>query len=75
MANVFKQLRSLIPQDVTQVGSVVSSSLDGTSLINLVGGGEVRVAGTGFSNGTPVFIRGGRIVSQAPSLTEIPIDV
>lgn len=75
MANPWKKLRSLLPQDNVQVGTSQGSNSDGTTTVDLVGGGTVIVAGTGFASGTPVFIKSGRILSQAPSLSAVDVDV
>ena len=75
MSNPWKQLRSLLPQDPTQVGESLGPNGDGTTYVDLTGGGRVKVAGDGYANGTPVFVKGGRILSQAPSLTAIEIQV
>ncbi len=75
MANPWNLLRTILPRDVMQVGSVQIISGDGTSNVLLVGGGVVRVTGSDFAVGQPVFIKGSRIVSAAPSLSVIQIDV
>ncbi|MEM6483811.1 MAG: hypothetical protein AAF662_02335 [Pseudomonadota bacterium] len=68
MTNLLSQLRRLVPEDVTQVGESQGPNGDGTTDVVLIGGGRVRVTGTGFALGTPVFVRGGLITGQAPSL-------
>lgn len=50
-------------------------NLDGTSDVALIGGGTVTVAGDGFTVSTPVFVNGGRIVSEAPALSVTTIEV
>lgn len=68
MANPWNQLRGLLPESPQQVGTVQSVNGDGTSEVLLVGGGVVRAIGDGFSVGQPVFVKGGQILSAAPSL-------
>lgn len=76
MANPYKALLSILPQEPLQVGEVQSSNGNGTSLIQLVGGGDfVTVSGPTFANGTPVFVKGTRILSEAPSLAVQDIQV
>jgi hypothetical protein len=75
MANPLKQLRGLIPQDVVQVGTSQGPNGDGTTNVSLLGGGTVVCSGTGYSNGTPVFIKGSVILSAAPSPTAVDIEV
>jgi len=75
MANPWKQLRSLLPQDTVQVGESQGPNGDGTTDVALVGGGTVTVSGDGYASGTPVYLKGGRILSQAPSLSVTDITV
>jgi len=73
--NPYLRLRGLLSSDVTLVGSVAAVNLDGTSDVALIGGGTVTVAGDGFTVSTPVFVKGGRIVSEAPALSVTTIEV
>jgi hypothetical protein len=75
MANPYKALRDLIPEPAMQVGTSQGPNGDGTTDVILVGGGTVTATGTGYAFGTPVFVKGGLIVSQAPSLSVTDIEV
>lgn len=75
MANPWNRLRETLPEPATQVGTVQTLNGDGTSDVLLVGGGVVRASGDGFTAGSPVFVRGGQILSAAPSLNIQLIEV
>lgn len=68
MANPWKLLQGLLPSEPVQVGSVQALNGDGTSQVAMVGGGVIRVTGDSFAVSQPVFVKGGLIVSAAPSL-------
>lgn len=72
--NVWRQLKTLIVDDVTTVGTVSGQNGDGTVNVDLVGGGTVVATGSA-TNGTDVFISNGFIRGVAPSLTEVVLDV
>ena len=73
--NPWKRLRGILPGDTTEVGVVQAQLANGTTTVSLVGGGVVTVSGTGFGSGVSVFIRGGAIVSGAPALSSVDIEV
>jgi hypothetical protein len=57
------------------VGASEGENGDGTTDVTLVGGGRITVSGTGYTAGTPVFVQGGRLLAQAPSLSTTDITV
>lgn len=74
--NPFKRLRGLLVDNAQQIGTIQSANTSkGTSIVVLVGGGEIEASGTGFAVGSRVFIQGARIVSAAPSLPAVEIQV
>jgi len=75
MANPWNRLRDTLPEAPRQVGTVIALNGDGTSNVELVGGGTVRVIGSLFGTGEAVFVKGGRIESAAPSLNIQLIEV
>lgn len=75
LGNPWLRLRGLFGTETRQVGSVQSVNADGTSTVQLVGGGVVVVTGTGFAVSSAVFVEGGAIVGGAPSLTVSTIEV
>ena len=70
MTNAYTKLLRLLPSDPVQFGTVVSSS-GGFTTVQLPGGSQVVVRGTA-TVAASVFIRGGAIDSEAPSL---PLDI
>lgn len=75
MANPYNLLQSLLPKEALQIGTSQGPNGDGTTDVLLLGGGLITASGDGYSNGTPVFVKGSRITAQAPSLTPVDIDV
>lgn len=68
MANVWTKFKSLLPEDVVQIGTVEHVYNDGTSLVVLIGGGQQRVTGNNVSAGNNCYIKNGEITQQAPNL-------
>lgn len=73
MSNLYKQLMDLMPDPALQVG-VVSVLNDGIADVTLPGGGVIKARGDA-AVGDSVFVRGGVIEGQAPSLSIITIEV
>ena len=73
--NVFKQLKSLVSDKTTSVGTSQGANGDGTTDVLLVGGGVIKVSGEGYLNGTSVFIQNGFITGAAPNLSPVVLDV
>jgi hypothetical protein len=77
MFNLYEQFVNLFPRDTVKVGVAVTNYSDGTCLLNLSGGGSVKV----FRNGTTVtaglsyFYKSAGIVAQAPSLINVELTV
>lgn len=77
MFNVYEAFVNLFPRDTVKVGIAVTNYADGTSLLNVAGGGSVKV----YRNGTTVvagqnyFYKSSGIVAQAPSLTTVELTV
>lgn len=72
--NQWSAFRGLLPGDPLLAGTIAASHGDGTVTVDLVGGGGMRVRGTG-SIGQAVYVRGGRVEGAAPALTAFDIDV
>lgn len=75
MANPWKRLQSLLPEDPVQIGTVQVDNADGTYGVDLVGGGRITVTGSGYSVNQRVFVRGTMIMSAAPDLPVVEIEV
>lgn len=65
-SNVFTSFVELLPEDIIKVATV-SSTTGTSSLVTLIDGGVETVKGLGVV-GTNVYIKGGEIVSKAPTL-------
>lgn len=73
--NLWQRFRELLPSDPLLIGTVLSHNADGTSTVELPGGGQLRVMGQGVAVAAKAFIQGGRIVEQAPDLPVTEIEV
>lgn len=73
--NPWKRLKGLLADDPTEIGTVQTQNSNGTSVVSLVGGGLITVTGTGYAPGQRVFTKGGAIVSGAPALPAVEIEV
>jgi hypothetical protein len=71
--NIYNRLLGLLPVSRTEVGTVVEVYTDGVR-IELQTGGFVRVKGEA-TVGQRVFIKNGQVLSTAPTLTGVEIEV
>lgn len=73
-SNSFVELRRLLaPEAPLWVGTVLFHNPDGTSTIELPGGGILRVRGQGVAVGDNAFVQGGEVRGEAPALDSITI--
>lgn len=68
--NVFKLLKSILPEPPLQVATILSI-YGGVATLQLPGGGTIQARGTGAA-GARVFVRNGLIEGAAP---ELPVEV
>lgn len=68
MSNPWVRFGALIAPGAKAVVSVKSVGLDGTSLVELRSGDELRVQGDSVAVGEGALIQGGRIIGAAPLL-------
>jgi hypothetical protein len=73
--NPFKRFQGLLHREAKQVATVSQVNSDGTLKVDVFGGGSVIVTGDGYLVGVKVFIQSGRVVSPAPTLTPVDIEV
>jgi hypothetical protein len=66
MSNVWTQFENLLEKDTTQIATIISSN-GTTTTVELLSGDRLKVIGTG-AEGTVIYIKGGEIKQQAPSL-------
>lgn len=75
MANIYRMLVSLLPeQDQRNIGQVVSYG-GGYTQLQTLGGGTVKVLGEGVPVGSMAFFKGGRLEEAAPNLPSYEIEV
>lgn len=74
--NLYRQLRSLLPEPPLLVATVLSIDTDlGTSLVQFPGGGQQTVRGTAVAVGLGAFVRNGVVEGEAPALTYLEVEV
>lgn len=73
--NLYRQLRSLLPEPALTVATVAATHSDGTTTVTYPGGSQQRVRGTGYTVPQKVFVRAGQIEGAAPSLTSVTIEL
>lgn len=71
--NLAVAFRNLLPRRPLLVGTVISAASE-ASTVQLPGGAEIVVRGTG-AVGSKVFVRDGSIEGPAPSLPVVTIEV
>ena len=71
--NIYRQFLDLMPQRPLQVGTVVATSGE-TSTVELPGGGRLQVRGAA-TVGAQVFVRDGVIEAVAPALGIVQIEI
>lgn len=72
-SNLWKRLRDINPAPPLQIGTVAATTPAGV-VVTLLGGAQITVRGSA-STGAKVFVRDGVLEGEAPSLTEVQINV
>jgi hypothetical protein len=75
MSNLWSRFEKMLPNDTTQVVTVLAVNSDGTSRVGTMGGGEMIVLGTSVVAGNKAFVKAGEITGPAPNLTSLEIEV
>ena len=73
--NPWSRWEALEPQPTRMIGAILEHGADGTSLVEIIGGGQVRARGTGVAVGHLAFVRDGEIEGEAPELPLALIEV
>jgi hypothetical protein len=73
--NLWNTLKSILPDRPTLIGTVLAQMPDGTSAVQMIGGGLMRAAGHGVAEGKNCFIRDGLIIGEAPDLKVYEFEV
>jgi hypothetical protein len=68
--NAFLRFRQLLPQRTRYTATIDAINTDGTSNGTTRDGGKVKVIGDSVEVGLKAWIEDGRIVGEAPDLTE-----
>ena len=75
-AALYKRLQALLPDAPVQTGEVIEVYADGTALITLPGGGQQRVRNPlGHIVQDQVFLQGGAVIGDAPTLPYVLIEI
>lgn len=75
MTNPWTRWGALEPKPILMVGEVLELTEDGASLVEIIGGGVVRAAGTSVPVGHRAFVRGGEIEGEAPELALAQMEI
>ena len=73
--NLAGEFQKLLPQSPLQIGTVVAHNPDGTSTVEIVGGGTLVVRETGVAIGLKTYMQYGQIQGEAPDLPVFEIEV
>lgn len=75
MANIWQMFSDLVPGSPTLIGTVLSYTTDGQSIVEMPGGGTVLAKGQGVGIGSKAFVQNGEIKGEAPSLPVYEVTV
>lgn len=73
--NAFNRFQSLVGKSSTDVVTITSVNVDGTSTATTLSGDTVIVKGDGVTAGNNAFIRDSEIIRQAPNLTPTQVSI
>lgn len=75
MANLWDMFREITPEAPLLIGTVLSHTADGYSMIEMPGGGLVRAKGTLVAVNKKAFIQSGEVKSEAPDLSFFEVTI
>lgn len=77
MSNIRKRFESLLPDRKRSLATVVSDNGNGTARVTSSAGSDytVNTAGVTVANGDKVVVRGGQIITKAPTLPVFQVSV
>lgn len=73
--NLLAKFKKLLPSDPLMVGTVTAHNADGSSTLETLAGGTVRVQGQSVAVDSMAFYRAGRIEGEAPELDAYELEV
>ncbi|MCY0966122.1 hypothetical protein [Parathalassolituus penaei] len=75
MSNPWIKFKALLAPGAKQIVTVASVGADGTSIVTVRDGSQIRVAGDSVAAGEKAIIQDGKIMSKAPSLPMLSVEV
>lgn len=75
MANLWAMFTGMLPGDPTLIGTVLSHTADGYSILEMPGGGVMKAKGISVTTGKKVFVQGGEVRGEAPELEYFEVTV
>ncbi len=73
--NIWQQFKSLIPDGVRVVATIIANNGNGTSQAELRDGSVITVKGESVGVGDKAFIQHGEIKGAAPDLAQYEVEV
>lgn len=73
--NLWNAFKSILPDQPILIGTVLAHMPDGTSAVEMLGGGLMRATGQDIPVGNGCFIQAGRIIGEAPALPKYEFTV
>lgn len=75
MANLWDMFRDITAESPTLIGTVLSHTPDGYSMIEMPGGGIIKAKGTSVDVGKKAFIKNAEVTAEAPDLQSFEVTV
>ena len=75
MANIWAGFAELVQGSPTLIGTVLSHTPDGYSMVEMPGGGVVKAKGISVDVGKKVFVQSNEVKSEAPDLQNYEVTV
>lgn len=75
MINPWRQFQGLLPAPSLYVVRVIAHNADGTSTVEMPGGGQFTVRGQDVAEDAYAFVRDGVIEGEAPAVTPVELEV
>lgn len=75
MANLWGIFKDIAAESPTLIGTVLSHTADGYSMVEMPGGGLMKAKGISVDVGKKVFVQSNEIKSEAPDLQNFEVIV
>ena len=74
--NIYRRLLELLPDTPITTGQVLVAYDDGTALVSTFGGGQMRVRNPlDLAVDQYAYVQDGAVIGEAPTLTEVLIEI